>query len=158
MKLWRPGQFMWDLWRTGWHWLRDAPLRVLRFSSVNIVPPLLHNYPCFIYGSGSERFPVDIILGLSVRCYVILSTANLFQLYITKTIRFILNNLYLLNVQEELYKLLVAHPLAPAGQRYSVNARTMYNFSSSTLLQILLLKLLNIILYTLLGVGVAQAV
>jgi hypothetical protein len=75
-----------------------------------------------------------------------------------KTIRFILKNLYLLNVQEELYKLLVAHPLAAAGQRYSVDVRTMYNFSSSKLLQILLLKLLNIILYTLLGVGVAQAV
>jgi hypothetical protein len=31
---------MWDLWWTKWHWA--GFLRVLRFSPVNIIPPLLH--------------------------------------------------------------------------------------------------------------------
>jgi hypothetical protein len=36
-----PGQLMWDLWWTKWHWDRFFP-RVLRFSPVNFIPPVLH--------------------------------------------------------------------------------------------------------------------
>jgi hypothetical protein len=35
------GQSMWDLWWTKWHWDRFSP-RVLRFSPVNFIPPVLH--------------------------------------------------------------------------------------------------------------------
>jgi hypothetical protein len=35
------GQYMWDLWWTKWHWDRFSP-RVLRFSPVNFIPPVLH--------------------------------------------------------------------------------------------------------------------
>jgi len=36
-----PGQSMWDLWWTKWHWGRFLA-RVLRFSPVSTVPPVLH--------------------------------------------------------------------------------------------------------------------
>jgi hypothetical protein len=36
-----PGQSMWDLWCTKWHWDRVFP-RVLWFSPVNFIPPVLH--------------------------------------------------------------------------------------------------------------------
>ena len=36
-----PGQSMWNLWWTKWHWDRLFP-RVLRFSPVNFIPPALH--------------------------------------------------------------------------------------------------------------------
>jgi len=36
-----PGQSMWDLWWTKWHWGRFLP-RVLQFSPVSTGPPVLH--------------------------------------------------------------------------------------------------------------------
>jgi hypothetical protein len=36
-----PGQSVWDLWWTEWHWDRFFP-RVLRFSPVNFIPPVFH--------------------------------------------------------------------------------------------------------------------
>ena len=36
-----PGQSMWDLWWTKWHWGMFFP-RVLWFSPVNFIPPVLH--------------------------------------------------------------------------------------------------------------------
>ena len=37
-----PGQSMWDLWWNNWHWVSGFFTRVVRFSPVCIVPPLLH--------------------------------------------------------------------------------------------------------------------
>jgi hypothetical protein len=57
----------------------------------------------------------------------------------------ILNRLYLVHVQKELCKVLVAHLLFSAIQCTIMNARIMCTFLPSTLLQIVLLKLLHII-------------
>jgi hypothetical protein len=32
---------MWDIWWAKWHWTGFSP-RVLRFSSVNFIPPVIH--------------------------------------------------------------------------------------------------------------------
>lgn len=37
-----PGQSMWDLWWKNWHWVSGFFTRVVQFSPVSIVPPLLH--------------------------------------------------------------------------------------------------------------------
>jgi hypothetical protein len=50
----RPGQYMWDLWWTKWHYDRFF-LRVLRFSPANIIPSSLSNS----YHLGDEQYAVQ---------------------------------------------------------------------------------------------------
>jgi hypothetical protein len=52
-----PGQSMWDLWWTKWHWDRCFPEYILRFSPDNFIPPL-HHY--------SEKRKKPIIIFITV--------------------------------------------------------------------------------------------
>jgi hypothetical protein len=38
----KTGQSMSDFWWTKWHWDRFPPPRVLRFSPVNFIPPVIY--------------------------------------------------------------------------------------------------------------------
>jgi hypothetical protein len=68
----RPGQSMWDLWWTKWHWDRFF-VRVFRFSPVNIIPSCLSIHICNLGdeldGRSSETLshPIDMNNGENER-------------------------------------------------------------------------------------------
>jgi hypothetical protein len=70
----RLGQFIWDMWWTTWHWDRYF-LRVLRFSSVNIIPSWLHAHV------SSERWTTGPVVAAVQRDSLTPSTRTTWKLW-----------------------------------------------------------------------------